>query len=343
MAEEISLKEIMKARNVIYRRLKPTPLIHYQPLSEIAGFQTYVKHENHNPTGAFKVRGGLNLIASLPQEEKRRGVITATRGNHGQSIAMASRISGIPCTILVPYGNNPEKNKAMRGFGAELVEYGRDFDEARQRAEEIREEKALRYIHVANEPQLINGVGTYSLEIFEDLPDVDAIIVPIGGGSGACGAITVSQALNPKVRVIGVQAEKAPSVYLSWKEGRIIETERADTFADGLATRVPFETTFDIIRSGISEIVTVSEEEIKSSIRLLLETTHNLAEGAGAAPLAAGLKIGDQLRGKKVVIVLSGGNIDVATLRWVLTDEGDMTGSPPPEIPQKAVNPRIRP
>ena len=332
MAEEISLKEIMKARNVIYQYLKPTPLIHYPPLSEIAGFQAYVKHENHNPTGAFKVRGGLNFIASLPQEEKERGVITATRGNHGQSIAMASRIFGIPCTILVPHGNNPEKNRAMRGFGADLVEYGRDFDEARQRAEEIREEKALRYIHVANESQLINGVGTYSLEIFEDLPDVDVIIVPIGGGSGACGAITVSQALNPKVRVIGVQAEKAPSVYLSWKEGRIIETERADTFADGLATRVPFETTFDIIRGGISEIITVSEEEIKSSIRLLLETTHNLAEGAGAAPLAAGIKIGDQLRGKKVVIVLSGGNIDVATLRWVLTDEGDMAGSPPPGI-----------
>jgi len=343
MAEEISLKEIMRARNLIYRHLKPTPLIHYRPLSEISGFQTYVKHENHNPTGSFKVRGGLNLIASLPQEEKRRGVITATRGNHGQSIAMASRIFGIPCTVLVPHGNNPEKNRAMRGFGAELVEYGRDFDEARQRAEEIQGEKGLRYIHPANEPQLINGVGTYSLEIFEELPDVDVIIVPIGGGSGACGAITVSRALNPKVTVIGVQAEKAPSVYLSWKEGRMIKTERADTFADGLATRVPFEMTFDIIRSGISDIVTVSEGEIKSSIRLLLETTHNLAEGAGAAPLAAGLKMKDQLRGRKVVIVLSGGNIDVATLRWVLTDEGDSTGSPPPGIPQEDVNPRIRP
>ena len=322
MSQEISLKEIIRARTVIYRYLKPTPLIHYQPLSEITGFQAYIKHENHNPTGAFKLRGGLNLIASLPQEEKERGVITATRGNHGQSVAMASRIFDIPCTILVPHGNNPEKNRAMRGFGAELVEYGQDFDEARQRAEEIREEKGLRYIHPANEPQLINGVGTYSLEIFEELPDVDVIIVPIGGGSGACGAITVARTLNPKVRVIGVQAENAPSVYLSWKEGRIIETERADTFADGLATRVPFEMTFNIIRSGISDIITVSEEEIKSSIRLLLETTHNLAEGAGAAPLGAGLKIKDQLRGKKVVIILSGGNIDVATLNWVLTDEG---------------------
>ena len=328
MAEEISLKEIMKARNVIYRHLKPTPLIHHRPLSEITGFQTYVKHENHNPTGAFKVRGGLNLIASLPQEERKRGVITATRGNHGQSIAMASRIFGIPCTILVPHGNNPEKNRAMRGFGAELVEYGRDFDEARQRAEEIREQKGLRYIHVANEPLLINGVGTYSLEIFEELPDVDVIIVPIGGGSGACGAIAVCQALSPKVKVIGVQAEKAPSVYLSWREGRIIETESADTFADGLATRVPFEMTFNIIRSGISDIVTISEEEIKSSIRLLLETTHNLAEGAGAASLAAGLKIRDQLRGRKVVIILSGGNIDVATLKWILSDDTGHTGEP---------------
>lgn len=324
MSEEISLKEIMRARAVIYRYLKPTPLIHYQPLSEITGFQTYIKHENHNPTGSFKVRGGLNLVASLPQEEKERGVITATRGNHGQSIAMASRIFGVPCTIVVPCGNNPEKNRAMRGFGAELVEYGRDFDEARQRTEEIREEKGLRYIHPANEPKLINGVGTYSLEIFEDLPDVDAIIVPIGGGSGACGAIT--HALHSNTRVIGVQAEKAPSVYLSWRKGRIIETESADTFADGLATRVPFEMTFNIIRGGISAIVTVSEEEIKSSIRLLLETTHNLAEGAGAAPLAAGLKIRDQLRGKKVVLILSGGNIDLATLRWVLTNDGVHNG-----------------
>ena len=326
MSEEISLKEIMKARTVIYRYLKPTPLIDYGPLSETTGFQTYIKHENHNPTGAFKVRGGLNLIASLSQEEKERGVITATRGNHGQSIAMASMIFGIPCTIVVPHGNNPEKNRAMRGFGAELFEYGRDFDEARQRAEEIREEKGLRYIHPANEPKLINGVGTYSLEIFEELPDVDVIIVPIGGGSGACGAITVAQALNPKVWVIGVQAERAPSVYLSWREGRLVETESADTFADGLATRVPFEMTFNIIRRGISDIMTVSEQEIKSGIRLLLETTHNLAEGAGAAPLAAGLKIGGQLKGKKVVLILSGGNIDMATLRWVLMDDGEKSG-----------------
>ncbi len=326
MSEEISLKEIVRARAVIYRYLRPTPLIHYQPLSEITGFQTYIKHENHNPTGAFKVRGGLNLIDSLPQEEKERGVITATRGNHGQSIAMAARIFGVPCTLLVPHGNNPEKNRAMRGFGAELVEYGRDFDEARGRAEEIREERGLRYIHPGNEPRLINGVGTYSLEIFEDLPDVDAIIVPIGGGSGACGAITIARALNPNTRVIGVQAERAPSVYLSWREGRIIETESADTFADGLATRVPFEMTFNIIRGGISDIVTVSEEEIKASIRLLLETTHNLAEGAGAASLAAGLKIRDRLRSKKVVIILSGGNIDLATLRWALINDGEHNG-----------------
>ena len=326
MSEEISLKEIVRARAVIYQYLRPTPLIHYQPLSEITGFQTYIKHENHNPTGAFKVRGGLNLIASLPQVEKERGVITATRGNHGQSIAMASRIFGVPCTLLVPHGNNPEKNRAMRGFGAELLEYGRDFDEARQRVEEIRVEKGLRYIHPANEPGLINGVGTYSLEIFEELPDVDVIIVPIGGGSGACGAITIARALNPNTRVIGVQAERAPSVYLSWKEGRIIETESADTFADGLATRVPFEMTFNIIREGISVIVTVSEEEMRSSVRLLLETTHNLAEGAGAAPLAAGLKLRDRLRGKKVVIILSGGNIDLATLRWALMDEGEQNG-----------------
>lgn len=328
MSDEISLREIMKARSLIYRHLKPTPLIHYPTLSAITGFQTYVKHENHNPTGAFKIRGGLNLISSLPQEEKERGVITATRGNHGQSVALASRMFGIPCTIVVPRGNNPEKNRAMRGFGAELMEYGRDFDEARQSVEEIRHERGLRYIHPSNEPMLINGVGTYSLEIFEELPDVDDIIVPIGGGSGACGAITVARALNPKTRIIGVQAERAPSVYLSWKKGRIIETESSDTFADGLATRVPFETTFTIIQQGISDIITVSEEEIKTSIRLLLETTHNVAEGAGAAPLAAGLKIRDQLKGRKVVIILSGGNIDLSTLRWVLIEDRQSDDQP---------------
>lgn len=328
MSDEISLREIMRARALIYRYLKPTPLIHYPTLSAITGFQTYVKHENHNPTGAFKIRGGLNLISSLPQEEKERGVITATRGNHGQSVALASRMFGVPCTIVVPRGNNPEKNRAMRGFGAELMEYGRDFDEARQRVEEIRHERGLRYIHPANEPLLINGVGTYSLEIFEELPDVDDIIVPIGGGSGACGAITVARALNPKTRIIGVQAERAPSVYLSWKKGRIIETESSDTFADGLATRVPFEMTFTIIRQGISDIITVSEDEIKTSIRLLLETTHNVAEGAGAVPLAAGLKIRDQLKGRKVVIILSGGNIDLPTLRWVLIEDRQSDDQP---------------
>ncbi|MCH8332852.1 pyridoxal-phosphate dependent enzyme, partial [Candidatus Sumerlaeota bacterium] len=212
-----------------------------------------------------------------------------------------------------------DKNAAMAAYGAEVVEHGKDFDEARQLVDQYVQREGLRSVHAATEPLLINGVGTYSLEILEDLPEIDAVIVPVGGGSGICGAVTVFRALKPGVKIIGVQAENAPCVYRSWMKGELVTTETADTFADGLATRIPFELPFSIMREGVDQMVLVSEEEIRQAILTLLHTTHNLAEGAGATALAGAVKIADELSAKKVAIVLSGGNIDMKTLRWVLS------------------------
>ena len=315
----LTFQDIVAARQVVARFLKSTPLIHYPELSDRLGFQAYIKHENHNPTGSFKVRGGLNFMHHLPQTQREKGVITATRGNHGQSIAYAAAQFGVKATVVVPHGNNPEKNSAMQAFGAELIEHGKDFDEARALCEKLEAERGLYYVHPCMEPALFHGVGTYSLEIFESLPNVDAIIVPIGGGSGSCGAITVAKAINPNVKVIGVQAEKAPAIYRSWKEGHCVETDSCDTIADGLATRVPFPLPFSIIQKGIHDMVLISEAEIADGIRSALRWTHNLAEGAGAAPLAAAHKLTDALAGKNVVMVMSGANLDAETLKKVLT------------------------
>jgi threonine dehydratase len=318
MSDEISLSQVEAAQRVVYQHMRPTALIHYSLLSQEMGFQAYVKHENHTPIGAFKIRGGLNLMAHLAQQGVP-GVITATRGNHGQSVALAAQLYGIPVTVVVPQGNNPEKNTLMRAQGAELIEHGRDFDEARALVEELQHERGLRYVHPANEPMLINGVGTYWLEVVQDLPALDVALVPVGGGSGVCAAITVLKALKPSVRIVGVQAEKAPAVYQSWINGKISETDSADTFADGLATRVAFELPFRIMQEGLDAMVLVTEEEIRQAIVRLLRTTHNLAEGAGAAPVAAAWKLREALAGQRVVMVLSGGNIDLETLRWVVS------------------------
>lgn len=317
MTDKISLAQAEAAQQAVYAHMRPTPLIRYPLLSQEMGLQAYIKHENHTPIGAFKIRGGLNLMAQLAQQGIP-GVITVTRGNHGQSIALAAQLYGIPATVVVPVGNNPEKNALMRAQGAELIEYGKDFDEARTMAEQLQHERGLRYVHPANEPALINGVGTYWLEVYQDLPDLDVAIVPVGGGSGICAAITVLKTLRPAVRLIGVQAENAPAVYLSWKNRRLCETDSSDTFADGLATRVAFAMPFEIIQQGLDDMVLVSEEAMRQAVLCLLRTTHNLAEGAGAAAVAAGWQLRDELQGQKVVMVLSGGNIDLATLRWVL-------------------------
>jgi threonine dehydratase len=316
-----TLADVYAARPRVYRFLQPTPLLRHPLLAGETGLEIFVKHENHNPTGAFKVRGGINLVAGLSQDE-RRGVLTATTGNHGQSIAMACQRAGVPCTIVVPLGNNPEKNAAMRACGAELVEFGRDFDEAREKVEEMRVERGLRYVHTANEPSLIAGVGTYALELFEQLPDADVILVPIGGGSGASGCAIVRTGLGSRAKIIGVQAERADAFARSWRTGTRVVGERAETFAEGMATRVTFDLTFEILRRELDDVVTLTEEELTEGVRMALRMTHNLAEGAGAAPLAAALKLRDSLGGKKVVCVMTGGNLDGATLRRVLTVQG---------------------
>ena len=317
MPQPPTLADVYAARPRVARLVRPTPLIRHPLLEAETGLNVQVKHENHNPTGAFKVRGGANLIAGLTADE-RRGVITATTGNHGQSIALACRHEGVPCTIVVPLVNNPEKNAAMRAYGAELIEFGRDFDEARERVEQLQHERGLRYIHSADEPLLIAGVGTYALEIFEAQPDTDVILVPIGGGSGACGCAIVRTGLGSGARVIGVQAERADAFARSWKGPSRVVGEKCDTFAEGMATRVTFDLPFGILQRELDEIVTLSEDELADGVRLALRATHNLAEGAGAASLIAAMKLRDQLAGKKVVCVMSGGNIDRATLTRIL-------------------------
>ncbi len=316
--KSVSLANIQAAREVVYKTLKPSPLQQYPLLNAELGARVFLKHENHLPTGAFKIRGGLNFMHHFSATRTHHGVITATRGNHGQSVALAAQIHSIPATIVIPFGNNPEKNAAMKAYGARLVEYGRDFDEAREEVERLSKAENLRYIHSANEPHLINGVGTYALEIIEAMQErgekIDAIFVPIGLGSSICGVITAFRALSPETKIYGVQAEGAPSIFLSWRAGRIVETKDAHTFADGVATRVPAELTFEIIRRGVDEIVLVSDSEIIRAIRLLWGATHNMVEGAGAIATAAMVRMREQFQGRNVVNVLTGANLDTSSI-----------------------------
>jgi len=316
-----TLDDIRAARRPVYAALRPTPLVSHPLLAEALGLSVRVKHENHNPTGAFKVRGGLALVSGLPEHERRAGVISATTGNHGQSIAFACRRAGVACTLVVPLGNNPEKNAAMRAWGATLIEHGRDFDEARELVERLCVERGLRYVHSANEPLLIAGVGTYALEIFEEWPEADVVLVPIGGGSGAAGLITVRDALGHQARIIGVQAEAADAVARSWRTGTRVVLDACPTFAEGLATRVTFDLTFGILQRGLDDMVTLTEAELAEGVRMALGTTHNLAEGAGAAAIAAAAKLAPSLAGQHVVCVMSGGNIDRRTLARVINGE----------------------
>ena len=319
-AENVSLRDVQEARRVVRRYLPKTPIVTSPALSKRLGFEAHVKCDNTLPTGAFKVRGGINLISRLSEREKRMGVIAASTGNHAQSIAYASCLFGAKATIGMPLGSNPDKVEATRCYGATVKFHGKDYDEARLWAEEEAERKGYRYIHSANEPLLIAGVGTLYLEIMEDIPDVDAILVPIGGGSGAAAACIVAKTINPNIKVIGVQSEKAPAVYLSWKNGKLMQTESANTFAEGLATRVAFTLTFSILSKMIDDIVLVREEELKEAILTLLETTHQLAEGAGAAATAAAFKIRKQLQGKRVALPLTGGNLTIENLRKILKE-----------------------
>ncbi len=310
--------DVLAAAPVVHRYIRPTPLYEWPALSRLLGCRYLLKHENHTPTTAFKVRGGVYLVSRLSQEQRQRGIIACTTGNHGQSLAYACRLFSVRCVIVVPEGNNPDKNAAMRTLGAELVEHGRDYDEARVHCEELRHERRLRYVHSANEPDLIAGVGTYALEIFDEVPAPDVLFVPVGLGSGICGTALVAAARNPNTQIIGVQSEGAPAVTLSWRAGRPVECERAVTFAEGMATRVPAEMTLGIMRQRVQDMVLVSEEELRQAVALLLRVTHNLAEGAGAAATAAALRWRERLAGKTVVGVLSGGNLDLRELPRIL-------------------------
>jgi threonine dehydratase len=310
--------DVLAAEPVVHRHLKPTPLYEWPALSRLLGFRYLLKHENHTPTTAFKVRGGLNVIARLPDEQKRAGIIGCTTGNHGQSLAYACSRFGVRCVLVVPVKNNPDKVEAIRALGAEVVAYGQDFDEARVHCEAICRREGLRYIHSANEPDLIAGVGTYALEIFDELPDPDVILVPVGLGSGICGTALVAAERRPQARVIGVQSELAPAVTLSWRAGRPVETDTPRTFAEGMATRVPASMTLEIMRRLVHDMVLVGDDELREAIVLLLRLTHNLAEGAGAASTAAAFRMRERLAGKTVVGVFSGGNLDLRELARIL-------------------------
>jgi threonine dehydratase len=307
--------DVLAARGRISPYLVPTALNRYPALDELVGTEVWVKHENHQPVCNFKVRGGVNLVSQLTEDERHRGVVTASTGNHGQSIAFASRLFGVRAIVCVPERANPVKLASIRGLGGEIVEHGRDFDDAREHCEALAEEHGYRYVHSGNEPHLIAGVATQTLETLERQPELDVLIVPIGGGSGAAGACIVAKAIRPQLQVIGVQSESAPAAYRSWKEGAIVEDEM-HTKAEGLATRVGFELPQQILREHLDDFVLVSEDDLRTATLHMLERTRNLIEPAGAAPLAAALTLG--LGGKKVGLIASGGNMTLDQLRALL-------------------------
>jgi threonine dehydratase len=315
-----TLADVLEARRRISPHLRPTPLYGYAALNQLLDAEVFVKHENHQPVGAFKVRGGINLISQLSAEEREGGVVTPSTGNHGQSIAYAARLFGVPATICVPERANPVKVASMRGLGAELVFHGRDYDDAREHCEQLAHSRGYRYVHSGNEPLLIAGVGTETLEILEDQPATEVVIVPIGGGSGAAGACIVAKAVNPTLRVIGVQSAAAPAAYRSWQERRLVE-DTMETFAEGLATRTAFELPQQVLWQHLDDFVLVSDDEIRAAQMLMIEATRNLVEAAGAAPLAAALNLRGQLAGKRVALILSGGNASRAQLLDVLGRE----------------------
>jgi len=311
--------DVLAAVPVVSQFIRPTSLIEWPALSNAFGCRFYLKHENHNPTTAFKVRGGIYLVSRLSAEHKARGVLGCTTGNHGQSLAYACRQFRVRCVLVVPMHSNPDKIAAMRALGAELIEHGRDFDEAREHCEEIRNREGLRYIHSANEPDLIAGVGTYALEIFDQLSDPDVILVPVGLGSAICGTGLVAAFRRPETKIIGVQSEGAPAVTLSWRANEPVETGIPQTFAEGMATRVPASMTLALMRHVVHEMVLVSDVALREAVVRLLRATHNLAEGAGAASTAAAWQLRDRLAGKKVVGVLSGGNLDLREMGRILS------------------------
>ena len=315
-----SLSALRDAHDLVLRTLRPTVAIAWPLLGARLGAEVVVKHENHQPTGAFKVRGGLTYVDALRRRESEaKGLISATRGNHGQSLAFAGRRFGLAVAIVVPHGNSREKNAAMRALGAELIEYGNDFQEAREEAMRLAESRGLHAVPSFHR-DLALGVSTYALELLSEHPDLDTLYVPIGQGSGICGCIAARDALGLKTEIVGVQSVEAPAYALSFAAGHVVRTNSADTFADGMATRVPDEEAFAVIAKGAARIALVHDDEIAAAIRAYWTDTHNLAEGAGAAALAAAMKERARLKGRKVGLVLSGGNIDFDLFqRWIAT------------------------
>jgi threonine dehydratase len=321
MTWPITWNDIVAARARIAPYLPPTPLRHYATLdAEVgAGIRVLVKHDNHLPTNAFKARNAMSFMTALPADQRARGVVAATRGNHGAGLAYAGEVLGVPVVICVPVGNNPEKNAAMRGYGAELIESGRDYDEAVEVAKRLVAERGLVMAHSTNDREVIAGAGTLFAELHEQVDGaLDACVVAVGGGSQAVGAMVAARACRPGTQVFGVQAAGAAVIHDSWHAGKRLTYGRADTFADGLATRSTYDLTWDALREGLAGFVAVPDAALADAIRILMRTTHNLAEGAGAAGLAGLLALREQLAGKTVAIVLSGANIDAATLRTVL-------------------------
>jgi threonine dehydratase len=315
-----TFNDILAARKFIGQYLPKTPLMRVDKLSELIGCDYYAKCENLQPVGAFKVRGGVNLVGTASDQEKSYGLVSASTGNHGQSIAYAGRLFGARVIIYAPSENvNESKMQAMRDLGAEVRLYGRDFDEARIEAERIARQEGHRYIHSANEPKLIAGVGTMGLEIFDTLPDVDVILAPAGGGSCASGNSIVAKHINPRVRIIATQSQQAPALWHAWKNQTLEPYPTMETEHEGLATRVPFELTNNILWELLDDFILVSDEEINEAIRLLAQHAKQVAEGAGAASLAAAIKLRDQLRGKKVVSILTGGNIPLERFAAVMS------------------------
>jgi len=309
--------DVLSAQKRIRPYLPRTPLHRYPAVDALIGAPVFIKHENYQPVGVFKVRGGINLISQLGEDERRRGVITASTGNHGQSVAYAARLFGVQARIVVPEKANPGKVAAMQGCGAEVLFYGETFDDAKRHCEELAATHGYRYIHSGDEPLLIAGVGTMTLEMLEDAPDLEALIVPIGGGTGAAGACIVARSVNPALRVIGVQAAASPAAYESWRQKRIVSQPNR-TFAEGLSTGTGFALPQAILWEMLPEFLLVEDDEIAQAMVWMIERAHTLAEEAGAAALAGAYRLRAELAGKKVGIVCSGGNVSLPRLHDVL-------------------------
>src|SRR5438876_5890802 len=312
-----TFQDVLHARRQIHPYLKRTPTYSYPTINALIGTTLFIKHENYQPVGAFKVRGGINLISQLSPEERTRGVIAASTGNHGQSVAYAARLFDVKAIIVVPEKANPGKVAAMQGMGAEVIFHGATYDESKLHCEALAQIHGYRYIHSGNEPLLIAGVATEVLEMLEHEPGLNVIIVPIGGGSGAAGVCIVAHAVNPAIQVIGVQSEASPAAYETWRERRLVDAPNR-TFAEGLATGVAFELPQAIMRDHLHDFLLLSEEEIMRAMLWMIERAHTLAEGAGAASLAGAYRLRDELRGKKVGIICSGGNTSLDHLRLAL-------------------------